>query len=60
LATVLAGCGPEGAGTVKVGNPQDVRSKVEGDGTPKKRLTAKQAKVQGVVDEAIKKHPKLD
>jgi hypothetical protein len=59
LAMVLAGCGPEGAGTVDVGNPQAVGSKLGGGETPNKPLTKKQAKGLETEAEAAKKNPKL-
>jgi hypothetical protein len=59
LAMILAGCGPEGAGTIKVGNPTEVRAKLEGGGTPVKPRTAKQAKALQAEEEAAKKNPKL-
>jgi hypothetical protein len=60
MSLSLAGCGPEGAGSVKIENPQAIREKAGGGGqNPKKPTTAKQAKVQAIVDEAVKKHPKL-
>jgi hypothetical protein len=59
LSMILAGCAPEGAGTVKVGNPAEVRAKQEGGGTPAQPKTAKQAKALQVEEEAAKKNPKL-
>ena len=59
LAVILAGCGPEGAGTVDVGTPKEVRSKIEAGGAPIKPRTAKQAKALQIEEEAAKKNPKL-
>jgi hypothetical protein len=56
----LAGCGPEGAGTVKVGNPADVRGQLEAGAPPSKRpISAKQAKALENEEAAKKKTPKL-
>lgn len=59
LAMILAGCGPEGAGTIKVGNPAEVRAKLDGGGATVQPKTAKQAKALKVEEEAAKKNPKL-
>jgi len=59
LAMILSGCGPEGAGSIKIEDPQAVRAKVEGGGTSTKPLTAKQAKAKELEAEAAKKNPKL-
>jgi len=56
---VLAGCGPEGAGTVDVGSPKDIRSKLDAGGASNKPLTAKQAKALQNEEAAAKKTPKL-
>jgi hypothetical protein len=55
----LAGCGPEGAGTIKIGNPAEVRAKAEGDTASIKPATKKQAKAIEIEEEAAKKNPKL-
>jgi hypothetical protein len=59
LAIILSGCGPEGAGSIKIEDPQAVRATVEGGGTSTKPLTAKQAKAKEIEAEAAKKNPKL-
>jgi hypothetical protein len=61
LAMVLAGCSPEGTGTVKVGGPQEARSKLEGASGegPKTPTSAKQAKALETEKAAAKKNPKL-
>ncbi len=59
LAMILSGCGPEGAGSIKIEDPQAVRSKVEGGAASTKPLTAKQAKAKEIEAEAAKKNPKL-
>jgi hypothetical protein len=56
---ILAGCGPEGAGTVKVGTPAEVRAKAEVGGGNIPAKTAKQAKALQLEEEAAKKNPKL-
>jgi hypothetical protein len=57
---ILAGCAPEGAGTVKVGDPAAVRAKLEGGGaSSKKPVSAKQAKALETEEAAKKKTPKL-
>jgi hypothetical protein len=57
---ILAGCAPEGTGTVKVGNPADVRGKLEADrASSKKPVSAKQAKALENEEAAKKKTPKL-
>jgi hypothetical protein len=60
LVMFLAGCGPEGAGTVKVGNPADVRGQLEaGSAASNRRLSAKQVKALENEEAAKKKTPKL-
>jgi len=54
----LAGCGPEGAGTIKI--DPDVRAKVDGNAANSgKKVSAKQAQGKAIAEEAVKKHPKL-
>ena len=59
LSVALAGCSPEGAGSIKIENPQAVRDKVAGNPADKKPATKKQAKALELEDEAAKKHGKL-
>ncbi len=60
LAILLAGCGPEGAGTIKVGNPAAIRGKLEAGGaSSQKPVSAKQAKALENEEAAKKKTPKL-
>jgi hypothetical protein len=59
LALILAfvGCGPQGAGTIKV-SPA-ARSAIEPSGpTTKKPLTAQQARLKALEEDARKKDPK--
>jgi hypothetical protein len=56
LAIILAGCAPEGTGTLKVGSPAGIRAKREGSEPRPKNLTEKQAKAL----EEERKIPKLD
>lgn len=55
----LAGCSPEGTGTIKLENPEGIRAKAAGAGGDQKPATAKQAKALQLEEEAAKKHPKL-
>jgi hypothetical protein len=57
---ILAGCNPEGTGTVDVGSPTDVRSKLPGAGASTKPLTPKQAKALQAEQKEPLKNPKLD
>jgi len=59
VAVTPAGCSPEGTGTIKVGDPQSVREKLESNSATKKPATEKQAKAVEAEAEAAKKHPKL-
>jgi hypothetical protein len=60
LAAFAAGCSPEGAGSIKIDDPEAVRAKVSApSGAPKQPLTPKQAAAKALEDEAAKKHPKL-
>ena len=59
LSVALAGCSPEGAGSIKIENPEAVREKVAGPPVDKKAATAKQAKALELEAEAAKKHGKL-
>jgi hypothetical protein len=59
LAIALAGCTPQGTGTVDVGSPGDVRSKLEGNKPSNKPRTAKEARaLEG--EAAANKIPKLN
>jgi hypothetical protein len=59
-APFVAGCSPEGAGTVKIENAEAVRSKFTGEGNDSgKAATPKQAAAKAAVEEAGKKNPKL-
>ncbi len=58
VVVILAGCSPEGTGSIKIENPEAVRAKAEGAGVAKPK-TAKQAKAVEVEEDAAKKHPKL-
>ena len=58
LAIGLLGCSPEGTGTIKV--EPGARARIAGgEAKPTKPVTGKQAKAKEVIDEAIKKNPKL-
>jgi hypothetical protein len=59
LSVALAGCNPEGAGSIKIENPEAVREKVAGPPVDKKAATPKQAKALELEAEAAKKHGKL-
>jgi hypothetical protein len=59
LAAFGAGCSPEGAGSIKIENPEAVRAKVVGPAESSVKETPKQAKAKELTDEAAKKHPKL-
>jgi hypothetical protein len=59
LAVALAGCSPEGAGSIKIENPEAVRDKVAGGSAIRKPATPKEAKARELEDEAAKKHGKL-
>jgi hypothetical protein len=59
LAIAPAGCSPEGAGSIKIDNPQAVRSKFDGPAESKAPAGSKQAKALEAEEEAAKKHPKL-
>ncbi len=58
LVVTLEACSPEGAGTIKIENPEAVRAKAEGVGAVKPK-TAKQAKALEIEEAAAKKNPKL-
>jgi hypothetical protein len=59
VSMALVGCGAPGEGTIKV--DPGAREKMAGPapGAAGKALTAKQAKTKGVIEEAVKKNPKL-
>jgi hypothetical protein len=60
LGVFGAGCSPEGAGSIKIENPDAVRAKFAGEGAGTgKPLTTKEAAAKALVEEAGKKHPKL-
>ena len=59
LAASGAGCSPEGAGSIKIENPEAVRAKVAGPATSSGNETPKQAKAKAQEEEAAKKNPKL-
>jgi hypothetical protein len=59
LAMLIAGCTQDGAGSIKVGDPQAVRAKAEGDLSSKKPASKKQAAALKSEEEAAKKNPKL-
>ncbi len=59
LLFAMAGCSPEGTGTIKIEDPQAARDKVAGGSAAKKPESEKQAKALEVEEEATKKHPKL-
>jgi hypothetical protein len=59
LAMLIAGCSPDGSGTIKVGDPQSVRARAEGGLTSKTPVSPKQAAALKAVEEAAKKNPKL-
>ena len=59
LCVALAGCGQEGAGSIKIENAQAVREKIDGNPAGKKPVSDKQAKALQAEEEAAKKHPKL-
>jgi hypothetical protein len=60
LAVSGAGCSPEGAGSIKIENPDALRAKaagiVKGSG---KTLTKKEAEAKAIIEEDAKKHPKF-
>jgi hypothetical protein len=58
LLVGLAGCDSPGAGTIKIENPEAVRSKFTGPAAPKAE-SEKQSKAIEAEKEAAKKHPKL-
>jgi hypothetical protein len=57
---LLPGCSPEGTGSIKIDNPEAVRSKVAGPAGGSAKDTEKQAKAKALEAEAGKKHPKLE
>jgi hypothetical protein len=59
LAVALAGCSPEGTGSIKIADPQAVRDKFTGGAPTTKPANEKQAKALAAEEEAAKKHPKL-
>jgi hypothetical protein len=59
LAAFGAGCSPEGAGSIKIENPEAVRAKVAGPATSSGKETPKEAKAKALEAEAAKKNPKL-
>lgn len=59
MAMIAAGCSPEGAGTVDVASPKEVRAKQEEGQASAKPPAAKQAKAKELEVEAAKKNPKL-
>jgi hypothetical protein len=59
-APFLPGCSPEGTGSIKIDNPEAVRSKVAGPAGGSAKETEKQAKAKALEAEAGKKHPKLN
>jgi hypothetical protein len=59
LAIAPAGCSPEGAGSIKIEDPQAVRAKGEGLESKMPPKSAKQAKAIQIEEEAAKKNPKL-
>ncbi len=59
-ASMLAGCSPEGAGTIKIENPEAVREKFAPVGKATGKETPKQAKAKELEEEAAKKHGKLN
>ncbi len=62
MAMVLAGCSPEGTGTVDVGKPGSISGKPDAgaSGAANKPVTAKQAKDREVEAKAGRTIPKLD
>jgi hypothetical protein len=60
LAMILAGCSPEGTGTIDVGKPESIRGKPEASGAANKPVTAKQAKDRESEEKAGRRIPKLD
>jgi hypothetical protein len=58
LLVGLAGCDSPGAGTIKIENPEAVRSRFTGPAVSKAG-SEKQAKAIAAEEEAAKKHPKL-
>ncbi len=59
LSLVLAGCSPEGVGTMDVSKPNEIQAKVAGGEASAKPKTEKQAKAVQIEEEAAKKNPKL-
>jgi hypothetical protein len=59
VATALAGCAPEGAGTIKVDRPESVRARLPGAGAQSKPDPKKQRALLQDQEEA-KKHARLD
>jgi hypothetical protein len=59
LAIACAGCSPEGAGSIKIDNPQAVRSKFDGGADRKAPADSKQAQALQLEEEAAKKNPKF-
>jgi hypothetical protein len=59
LGVFGAGCSPEGAGSIKIENPEAVRAKVAGPAESSGTVTPKQAKAKALEEEAAKKNPKL-
>jgi hypothetical protein len=56
---IIAGCTQDGAGSIKVGDPQSVRARAEGNLASKKPVSPKQAAALKSEEEAAKKNPKL-
>jgi hypothetical protein len=59
LAMLIAGCSPDGSGSIKVGDPQSVRARADGGLTSKTPVSKKQAAALKAEEEAAKKNPKL-
>jgi hypothetical protein len=59
LSLALAGCSPQGAGTMDVSKPDEIQAKVAGGEAAAKPQTEKQAKAVQIEQEAAKKNPKL-
>jgi hypothetical protein len=59
LALAVAGCADDGAGTITIKDPEKLRATAAGAGAKVAAPAGKAAEVQRVIDEAVKKHPKL-
>jgi hypothetical protein len=55
VALLAVGCGGEGAGTVKIDNPEAIRAKASPEGNP----VGKAGAAKALETEAGKKNPKL-